>query len=136
MHTRRLKVIERVPDDFHFELKRIPKHIAYLFDGNKLIAIATNKLGCHAEIGLIPHIRKYRRQSIYVRRISSVNCMSRPCVHCTNAIRHVNANIKVFYTDLSGKWVEDKNLDNTHESARSRTGLPGARRKIYQKKQG
>jgi len=114
MHTRKEK--QMTEEGYSFELRRYPKHIAYLFDKNKLIAVSTNGWGKHAEMGILQYLRPERQQTLYVRRISDLNSMSRPCVRCSISLKHVSPFLRVFYTDTNGNWIEDDNLDSNHTS--------------------
>ena len=91
---------------------------AYLFEGNKLIAASTNGWGRHAEIGLLPFLRRDRQQRVYVKRISDCKFMSRPCARCTASLLHVSPKIRVFFTNENGDWIEDKEMNSTHKSRR------------------
>ena len=57
MHTRQNKIMMSF-DFLHHELRKYPKHVAFLFDGNKLIAVSTNAWGKHAEMGLLPYLQR------------------------------------------------------------------------------
>jgi hypothetical protein len=104
-------------DFFHHELRRYPKHVAFLFDGNKLIAMSTNSWGKHAEMGLLPYLQRERYQKVYVKRISDGGtCMSRPCVRCSISLKHMAPKLRVFYTNKIGEWVEDSGMDSIHTS--------------------
>ena len=115
--TRHVKAIDSFDEQIYkFELSNYPKHVAYLFDGSKLIAVSTNAFGKHAEMGLLPYLNRHRQQRMYVKRLSPINSMSRPCVRCCMSIKHVSPGLRVFYTNKQGEWVEDKNLDANHRS--------------------
>ncbi len=115
MHTRPNKIMMSF-DLFHHELRKYPKHVAFLFDGNKFIAVSTNAWGKHAEMGLLPYLQRERHQTMYVKRISETTCMSRPCVRCSMSLRHLAPKLRVFYTDKNGQWIEDFGLDSKHTS--------------------
>lgn len=115
MHTRQQKRIDRFKDQ-DFDLKSYANHIAYLFDGSKCVAISTNSWGKHAEMGVLPYVESKRSQTLYVRRVNSINPMSRPCVRCSKSLLKVSQRLRVFYTDNTGHWQEDKMLDTEHRS--------------------
>lgn len=130
MHTRQNKLMNC---DHHFELRRYPKHVAYLFHGCKLIAVSTNAWGKHAEMGLLPYLRRDQQQSMYVKRISDVNPMSRPCVRCSMSIRHVCPRVRIFYTNEDGDWTEDVQLNSSHKS-RKDTGQASVTYRLRKKR--
>lgn len=99
-----------------FELNRYPKHVAYLFEGSKLVAMSTNGWGKHAEMGILPFLNRHRQQCLYVKRLSDENRMSRPCIRCSSSLRHVSPRLRVFYTDACGEWIEDTHLNSSHKS--------------------
>lgn len=114
MHTRQEKMMQT--EGLVFELGSYPRHIAYLFEGAKLIAMTTNGWGKHAEMGILPYLCRTKKQSLYVRRVNGNSFMSRPCVRCSSSLRHVSPGLRVFYTNKSGEWIEDKYLDTNHRS--------------------
>jgi len=116
MHTRQIKRMHAESNDLKFELKKYPKHVAFLFQGSKLLAISTNTWGRHAEMGLLPFLKRNKQCSMYVKRISDCNHMSRPCIRCSMSIKHVSPKTRVFYTNTNGEWIEDVNLDNMKRS--------------------
>ena len=113
MHNRKDKAMMQ-HSDLEFELKRYPKHVAYLFQGHKLKAIATNKWGQHAEMGLMTYVTPSRKpQVMYVKRVSAHTQMSRPCVRCSTVLKKLAPHVRVFYSNDRGDWIEDVTLDNT-----------------------
>ena len=115
MHTRAQKAIDAQGPDA-FEMASYPRHCAYLFRGSRFLGSATNCYGQHAEMGLLPRVRANQRgYRLYVQRVNSRDQLSRPCYHCSRALRRV-PNVRVFYTDARGAWVEDQSLDNPHTS--------------------
>ena len=126
MHTRQMKLMNTI-EGIHcgnFELKSFPKHLAYLFEGSKLIAMSTNGWGRHAEMGILQYLRRDRQQILYVKRVRSGSTfMSRPCVRCSMSLKHVSPGLRVFYTNEVGDWVEDTMLNSLHRS-RKDVGQP------------
>jgi hypothetical protein len=123
MHNRRLKLINEYGQKFHFELRNYPKHVAYLFESSKLIAVSINQWGKHAEVGLLPYLRRDRQQSVYVKRISEVNTMSRPCMRCFASMRHISPKVRIYFTNEHGEWIEEDEVGSNHRS-RSDKGQP------------
>tara|TARA_B100000482_G_C12597665_1_gene293940 strand:- start:528 stop:932 length:405 start_codon:yes stop_codon:yes gene_type:complete len=123
MHTRQIKAMHAQSNSLKFELKKYPKHVAFLFKGSKLLAMSTNSWGKHAEIGLLPFLKNNKQCTMYVKRIGDCNYMSRPCIRCSMSIKHVSPKTRVFYTNAHGEWVEDVHLNNAKKS-RSDQGQP------------
>lgn len=115
MHTRQDKQMGKMKD-CKFELRKYAKHIAYLFEGSKMIACSTNSWGMHAEMGLVPFVNRKKNQCLYVKRISRISPLSRPCLRCSKTLSKLCPNLRVFYTDENGHWKEDVNLDTQHRS--------------------
>jgi len=108
-------------DDMKFELTKCSKHIAVLMNGSKVEGLFLNKYAVHAEelaiSFFVAHNRRIRKPRIYITRKSPVNKMSRPCKHCCGLLKRF-PQIRVFYTDKDGHWVEEKNFDASHISYR------------------
>ena len=105
-----------------FDLPRAPKHVAVLCFGSNIHAVFTNRYAFHAEelaihcyVHLPEHVKK-KRVRLYITRISR-NPMSRPCKHCCSLLKRF-PEIRVFYTDENGEWVEEKEFSNPHISSR------------------
>tara|TARA_B100000214_G_scaffold370223_1_gene344505 strand:+ start:173 stop:631 length:459 start_codon:yes stop_codon:yes gene_type:complete len=125
-------VNDRISDENYVEMltngvKYVPKHLAFLYCGQKLLAASANSNNRHAEENIIEKFKNMRDLSInkpyriYVIKLSGAHSMSRPCADCSNTIAKFCPRARVYYTNYDGKLVEDRNLDNTHRSLR-RTG--------------
>lgn len=113
----RTRVLKQITTEGHtFELKNYQRHVAHLFEKKKLIAVSSNEWGKHAEMGLLPFLKRDKQQSIYVMRLSSTNSMSRPCHRCFMSLRHVAPMVRIFYTDFHGNWVEETSFETNHHS--------------------
>lgn len=122
----------RIHDDDFVEtltvgVRYVPKHLAFLYCGTKLLAVSANSNNRHAEENVIEKfknmkdLRINKPYRIYVMKLNGSHSMSRPCADCSNCIARFCPRARVFYTDYDGNLVEDVNLDNTHKSLR-RTG--------------
>jgi cytidine deaminase len=114
-------------EGMNFELRRTSKHIAVLINGSKVESLFVNKYAQHAEeLALsyfITHNRRLKKPRLYITRKSPVNKMSRPCRHCCGLLKRF-PQIRVFYTDEEGNWIEEKNFDTKHISyGRLKSGL-------------
>ena len=116
MHTRQIKEMQAQSRDLKFELRKYPKHVAFLFKGSKLLAMSTNSWGKHAEMGLLPFLRNDKQCTMYVKRIGECSYMSRPCIRCSMSIKHISPKTRVFYTNAHGEWIEDVDLNNSKKS--------------------
>jgi cytidine deaminase len=105
----------------NFELRRTSKHVAVLMNASKVEQIFTNRYAVHAEELAVAHFvannRRIRRPRIYITRLSLVNNMSRPCRHCCGLLKRF-PQIRVFYTDKQGDWIEEMDFDACHISHR------------------
>lgn len=105
-------------------VKDVPKHVAFLYCGQKLLAASANSNNRHAEENVVGKFRHLRNLSLnkpyrlYVLKINGEHSMSRPCADCTRVINHCCPRARVYYTDYDGKLVEDVELNNTHRSLR------------------
>ena len=108
-------------DGMKFELPRTSKHIAVLMNGSKVEGCFLNQYAVHAEelaiSFFVAHNRRIRKPRLYITRKSPVNKMSRPCKHCCGLLRRF-PQIRVFYTDNDGEWVEEESFDTSHISHR------------------
>lgn len=122
----------RIHDDDFVEtlttgVRYVPKHLAFLYCGTKLLAASANSNNRHAEENVIEKFKNMKDLSlnkpyrIYVMKLNGSHSMSRPCADCSNCIVRFCPRARVFYTDYDGNLVEDVSLDNTHRSLR-RTG--------------
>ena len=104
-----------------FEIPRTSKHVAVLMNGSNIEGIFTNRYAYHAEELAVAHymnnVHKMKRIRLYVGRMSSENRMSRPCKHCSMMLKRL-PNIRVFYTDKTGEWVEEHDYSTSHVSHR------------------
>jgi len=96
-------------------------HVALAEHRSKIICIRANDAGVHAEIAVLKSnaMKQYKNKnvSLYVKRISAYgHSMSRPCKTCSTYIKKAWPRVKVFYTDESGVWKKDENLDTSHVS--------------------
>ena len=109
-----------------FDLRNSPKHVAVLCIGSEITKVFTNRYAFHAEelavqfYANLPDYSKKRRVRLYVARISEHSPMSRPCRHCCAMLRRF-PQIRVFYTDKEGNWVEEQDFSNPHISIRRQT---------------
>ena len=108
-------------------VRYVPKHLAFLYCGQKLLAASANSNNRHAEENVMEKFKTMKDLSInkpyrlYVLKLNGAHSMSRPCADCSNCIARFCPRARVFYTDYDGRLVEDFNLDNKHKSLR-RTG--------------
>lgn len=104
-----------------FELRGTSKHIAILMDRSKVEGVFLNKYAVHAEelavAFFVAHNRRIKKPRLYVTRKSYVNKMSRPCKHCCGLLRRF-PQLRVFYTDKDGFWIEETRFDAMHISHR------------------
>ena len=104
-----------------FELSRTSKHIAVLMNGSKIEGLFLNQYAMHAEelavSFFVAHNRRIKKPRLYITRKSTVNNMSRPCKHCCGLLKRF-PQIRVFYTDEEGKWIEEESFDASHISHR------------------
>lgn len=129
-HRRSVKQIEaRCADEALFEnVRHIPRHVAFVFQGTQLVCSATNGEGraadAHAEQTALrllqarplPHHRGLR---MYVTKVGGLHACSRPCARCSQLLAQF-PRLRVYYTDFDGRWVEDARLDSTHQSLAER----------------
>ena len=92
------------------------RHVAYLFCKNHLVTAKPNRHGEHAEMCVLPYVDMRKRYKLYVTRHSRGGLMSRPCSACSGVLRRYQ-NIRVFYSNAMGEWIEDMHLDNTYCAA-------------------
>lgn len=108
-------------DGMSFELPRTSKHIAVLLDGSRVERLFLNRYAVHAEelavLYFVAHAKRIKRPRLYITRKSEQNKMSRPCKHCCGLLRRF-PQIRVFYTDNDGNWVEETHFDAAHVSHR------------------
>lgn len=118
------------PPKFEFEYAAIQTPASKSHPPGRHIAAATyrgctlgyraNTCGIHAEDALLRayFMRDYKQKpiNIYVKRVHEQNMFSRPCKFCSNKIRRWNPRATVFYTDRTGKWNRDDEMDNTYVS--------------------
>jgi len=108
-------------EGMQFELTRTSKHIAVLMNRSKVEGLFLNEYGVHAEelavSFFVLHNRRIKKPRLYITRKSNVNKMSRPCKHCCGLLKRF-PQIRVFYTDKEGKWVEEEEFDTNHISHR------------------
>lgn len=104
-----------------FEIPRTSKHIAVLMNGSEIEGVFPNRYAYHAEELAIAYYlsckHKMRKPRMYIGRVACNNKMSRPCKHCSMMLKRF-PNIRVFYTDESGEWVEEDDFTSTHVSTR------------------
>lgn len=104
-----------------FEVKRTSKHVAVLMNGAHIEGVFTNRYAWHAEelavAHYLSHNHKMKRLKLYVGRVNCTNKFSRPCRHCSIMLKRF-PNIRVFYTDESGAWVEENDYATEHVSHR------------------
>jgi len=125
-------IIERLTDDDFVDalttgVKYVPKHLAFIYCGTKLLAACANTNNRHAEENVIEKFKNMRDLSsnkpyrFYVLKLNGSHSMSRPCADCSSCIARFCPRARVFYTNYDGSLVEDLYLDNKHRSLR-RTG--------------
>lgn len=103
-----------------FELSNSSKHVAVLTNGSAVEAVFTNRYAFHAEELAVSYYlskQKMKRPRLYVARLSGYNRMSRPCKHCSLLLKRL-PNIRVFFTDETGQWVEERDYSTDHVSLR------------------
>lgn len=104
-----------------FHSKGIPTHVAVLFSNKTILQIQTNiNFGRHAEENVLKTVKEWQHKKklrLYVIKTNGVHKMSRPCWFCSKQLKKVR-NLRVFYTDKKGEWVEDILLDSQHLSSR------------------
>ena len=103
-----------------FELRRTPKHVAVLLSVEHIFL---NRYAEHAEelavSYLVVHVKRIKRPRLYITRVSQHNRMSRPCKHCCGLLRRL-PQVRVYYTDREGNWLEERHFDATYISHRRR----------------
>ncbi len=113
--------VMRLADGMEFELRSSSKHIAVLLNGSRVENLFLNQYATHAEELAVSyfssHCRRIKRPRLYVTRKSENNKMSRPCKHCCGLLKRF-PQIRVFYTDNDGNWVEETRFDAVHISHR------------------
>lgn len=125
-HQRSVKQIEACcADDALFaNVKHISRHVAFVFQGSELLCCATNGDGRagdgHAEQNVLSMLRAHplshhRSLSLYVTKVGGLHSCSRPCARCSRLLARY-PQLRVYYTDYDGEWVEDTRLDSTHQS--------------------
>jgi hypothetical protein len=97
----------------------VPMHVAFLYNGTKLVACASNAYVKHAEINCMDdlrtvRLRRHKPLRLIVAKVSGCHHMSRPCAACSAAIRRRLPRARVFYTAHDGGLCEDCTLDNDH----------------------
>ena len=109
-------------------VKHVPKHIAFLYCGKKLLVASANSGNKHAEENVVDkfrqmniHLCKNKPYKMYVVKLHGSHQMSRPCAECSAKISKFCQRARVYYTDYDGQLREDEQLDNPHRSVR-RTG--------------
>jgi len=108
-------------------IKYVPRHIAFLYCGQKLLVVSANKNNKHAEENVIEKYRTMKDLStnkpyrLFVLKLNGEHKMSRPCVDCSHCILNFCPRARVYYTGYDGELNEDVHLDNKHRSLR-RTG--------------
>ena len=108
-------------------VRYVPKHLAFLYCGQKLIAVSANSNNKHAEENVVGKYRNMKDLSInkpyrmYVLKLDGAHSMSRPCSDCSSFIANCCPRARVYYTNYDGALIEDTTLDNKHRSLR-RTG--------------
>ena len=99
----------------------IPKHVAFLVSWGRRVQFHTNvRFVCQAEQAVLrpgDSWRQRKRLRLYVTKVGGAHRMSRPCWICSRQLKRI-PNLRVFYTDTHGSWVEDTTLDSTHKSMR------------------
>jgi RNase P subunit RPR2 len=103
-----------------FDMQKSSKHIAALFDGNTIVSVGVNSYAKHAEEAVLDKYhatgKRIRSLKMYIIRLGE-NKLSRPCKDCCALLRR-NPNIRVFYSDEAGRWVEELHFDSTHHARR------------------
>lgn len=103
-------------DKFSFDMQKCSRHIAVLLDGKKIVSVGVNTYAKHAEEVVLDKYRatgrKNKNLKMYIIRLGH-NKMSRPCKDCCALLRR-NPNIRVFYSDEEGRWVEELYFNSTH----------------------
>lgn len=105
-------------------VKDVPRHVAFLYCGQKMLAASSNCNNRHAEENVVCKFRNMRDLSankpyrLVVLKINGQHSMSRPCADCSRFIAHGCPRARVYYTNYEGTLVEDTKLDNTHKSLR------------------
>ena len=104
-----------------FELSGTSKHIAVLLNGSKVEGLFLNKYAVHAEelavSFFVANNRRIRKPRLFITRKSPENKFSRPCKHCCKLLKRF-PQIRVFYTNTQGEWVEEEKYDTLHVSHR------------------
>ena len=120
---------ERLTDD-HFVktltagVRYVPKHLAFLYCGTKLLIASANSNNRHAEENVIEKFKimkdlsKNKPYRLYVLKLNGLHSMSRPCMDCSNCITRFCPRARVYYTNYDGSLIEDLYLDNMHRSLR------------------
>lgn len=122
-------ITERLTDDDFVDaltagVKYVPKHLAFLYCGTKLLVACANSNNRHAEENVIEKFKNMRDLSLnkpyrfYVLKLKGSHSMSRPCADCSSCITRFCPRARVFYTNYDGSLVEDLYLDNKHRSLR------------------
>lgn len=113
--------IAALVENVQFEIPRTSKHVAVLLHGSKIEGVFVNKFAVHAEelavAAFVANNRRIRKPRIYVTRLSKTNTFSRPCKHCCMLLAKF-PQIRVFYTNTNGEWVEEQTFDAFHISHR------------------
>lgn len=107
-----------------FEIPRTSKHVAVLMNKSRIEGVFANQYARHAEevavAFYLSHLHNKRRSlKLYIGRLTCHNKMSRPCKHCSLMLRQF-PNIRVFYTNETGTWIEEDNYSSIHISHRRR----------------
>ena len=99
-----------------FDMQKSSKHVAVLFDGNTIVSVGTNSYAKHAEEVVLEKYytagKRSRSLRMYIIKLGT-NKLSRPCKDCCALLRRY-PNIRVFYSDADGRWVEELNFDSNH----------------------
>ena len=125
-HQRSIKQIEALcaRDNLFSNVKHISRHIAFVFQGADMVCCATNGDGrsgdAHAEQIALEMLRSHplthhRSLSLYVTKVGGLHSCSRPCARCSRLLARY-PQLRVYYTEHDGSWVEDTRLDSTHQS--------------------
>ena len=125
-HRRPIKQMQSVcADDTLFAgVKHIPRHVAFVFQGSELLCCATNGDGragdAHAEENALCILRTHdlahhRNLRLYVTKVGGQHAFSRPCGRCSRLLARY-PQLRVYYSDHNGEWLEDTRLDSMHRS--------------------
>lgn len=103
-------------DRLTFDMQRTSKHIAVIIEGSQIVAAGVNSYAKHAEEVVLDKYnatgRRGKTLKMYIIRLGK-NKMSRPCKDCCAMLRR-HPNIRVFYSDEDGRWIEEMYFDSTY----------------------